>query len=482
MQPSPSPEASAEPAAAEPVLEVIDSLVPEALHQAAWQVCCGKRWYFGHASNEGDGSRFWKMDLDGDAVFNSIWDHVRPRCEALAGGPLCVIRQYANGHTYGLGGQPHLDDHQPGTFTLLYYPNPEWKDGWDGETVYYDEHGEIALAIRLRPNRAVFFDSRILHAGRAPSRWCPALRVTVAYKLQVTNAPGPVRVAAPKTEAPQAALSEAPQAALSEAASCTELAERCDGASRVYRLRVPAELVDQAVSARLAELGEALRLPGFRPGKIPVPVLRQRYGVRARQDALNRFVAGATEKMLPRGCVVGSVELKAGAESGCLEFDAAATYLADLPDADLVSCTIEQLSAAPETLQQAGLGAEQAATLFRQHLKLQVLDHLDAAYPMPVLPLLVQPEFAAIWRTAEAQSQIPADTLERQQMEAEYRAIAERRVRLGAIVAELGRRHNIGAKDSAELEDKVVELLAGQAQFRERQASAEELRGLADES
>ena len=464
MQPNPSPE---------PVLEVIDGLVPEALHQAAWQVCSGKRWYFGHGSNEGDGSRFWKMDLDGDATFNSIWDHVRPRCEALAGGALRVIRQYANGHTYGLGGRPHLDDHQPGTFTLLYYPNPEWKDGWDGETVYYDEHGEIAVAIRPRPNRGVFFDSRIPHAGHAPSRLCPELRVTVAYKLQVTNAPAPVRVAVPKIE------EKTPPPV---ASSCTELTERRDGASLVYRLRVPAELVDQAASAQLATLGETVRLPGFRPGKIPVPVLRQRYGVRARQDALNRFAAGATEKLLPKGCVVSSVELKGGAESGDLEFDAAVTYLPDLPDADVTSCTIERLSAAPETLQQAGIGAEQSAALFRQHLKLQVLEHLDAAYPMPVLPLLVQPEFASIWRAAEAQLQIPADTLDRQQMEAEFRAIAERRVRLGAVVVELGRRHGIGAKDSAELEDKVVEFLAGQSQFRERQASIEELLELADES
>src|SRR5262249_54261958 len=58
--------------------------------------------------------------------------------------------------------------------------------GWNGETLFYDDRGEIVLAVVPRPNRAVFFDSRISHVGRAPSRGCPALRVTVAYKLEAT--------------------------------------------------------------------------------------------------------------------------------------------------------------------------------------------------------------------------------------------------------------------------------------------------------
>jgi len=125
------------------------------------------------------------MDLDGNPVFDSVWEHVRPRCEAMAGTSLRVLRQYANGHTYGIGGAAHADDVRAGCYTLLYYPMPEWNHGWEGETVFYDEGGDIRLAVLPRPNRAVFFDSRIPHAGRAPSRSCVALRVTVAYKIEV---------------------------------------------------------------------------------------------------------------------------------------------------------------------------------------------------------------------------------------------------------------------------------------------------------
>ena len=147
----------------------------------------GKRWYFGQVSDsDKNGLRFWKMDLDENPVIDSLWKHIRPRCEALAGTALHVIRQYANGQTYGLSGEPHVDDMRAGCYTLLYYPMEEWKSEWEGETVFYDERGEIVLVVVPRPNQAIFFDSRIRHVGRAPSRSCAALRVTVAYKIEAS--------------------------------------------------------------------------------------------------------------------------------------------------------------------------------------------------------------------------------------------------------------------------------------------------------
>src|ERR1700722_2170056 len=293
MQPSLSVEI------AEPLVEILEDLAPAHLHAAAWATCSGKGWYFGHGSNTGGWSRFWKMDLDGDAAFNAIWEHVRPRCEALAGVPLRVIRQYANGHTYGLGGEPHFDDQRAGTFTLLYYLNPEWKDGWDGEALFYDQSGEIALSVRPRPNRAVFFDSRILHNGRAPSRMCTAVRVSVAYKLEAAGgsirprpqavAPNPVaRIEEPGKPAPPAGTA---WATLEEVES--------DGARRVYRARVADAEIERAIEQRLAELAESVRLPGFRPGKIPHAVLQERYGAEARAAILKRLAADVGTRALP---------------------------------------------------------------------------------------------------------------------------------------------------------------------------------------
>jgi hypothetical protein len=449
MPPNPNPEAS------EPVLEIIDDLVPAPLHNTAWEVCSGTGWHFGHGSHDGDWGRFWKMELDRVPAFDEIWEQARARCEAFAGAPLRVIRQYANGHTYGLGGQPHLDDHRPGSYTLLYYPNLEWKDGWDGETVFYDGAGEIALAVRPRPNRAVFFDSRILHAGRAPGRLCPALRVTVAYKLEAVGAQEP---AAPSDSV------------------ATELTEKRAGASRTYRLHVPSSAIDPQIEEHLSRLGKTVRLPGFRPGKIPMAILQQRYGAQARADAINRIVAERTKSQLPKGSVVSSFAIQAGADAGDLEFQATVTYLPDLPPVDFSAFSIERLSASAEDLQSLGLSAADAATLFRNHLKLQVLDLLDQAQSIPLLPFLIEREFSAIWNAAQAEGQLPSEAAEREPLAVEFRAIAERRLRLGMVVAEVARRNNVHAKDSAELEDKVIDLLLSQARVEDRQASAEELR------
>jgi SM-20-related protein len=163
--------------------EIWENVLDPALHRAVWEACSSKRWYFGNFSVDAGEPGFWKMDLDGDPVLDRAWAAARARCEKSAGHGLRVIRQYANGHTYGLGGQAHADDTREGHYTLLYYPMPEWRMEWAGETVFHQFDGDVAATVLPRPNRAVFFDSRIPHAGRAPSRLFGGLRVTVAFKL-----------------------------------------------------------------------------------------------------------------------------------------------------------------------------------------------------------------------------------------------------------------------------------------------------------
>jgi SM-20-related protein len=457
MQPSlslsPAVELPAPSVEAEPVIEVLEGLVSPQLHAAAWLKCSAKEWYFGHGSNTGDGTQFWKMDLDGDAAFGAIWEQARPRCEALAGTPLRVIRVYANGHTYGLGGKPHLDDNKPGTFTLLYYPNPEWKAGWDGETVFYDQAGEIALSVTPRPNRAVFFDSRIPHSGRAPGRHCTALRVTVAWKLEVAGPNG----ISPERPAERPAESAIDIAEISR-----------EGAQRIYRARVRGPYIEQAVRNRLAELEKSVRLPGFRAGHIPPKLLEERYGAQARAEVLRRAGGEILERGLPAGSVPGSCGL-----SGDAEFRIAATHLPDLPAVDFSQVVLESLTADQDTLQSARMAPEAAAALFRGLLKQQVLDRLDAAYTFAVLPELVAREFSLIRKAAG-----PAATPE---TEAELRAIAERRLRLGLLVNEMARRLDLHAETGAELEDRVIDRFIAQAQVQERRVTAEELEGLAGE-
>jgi trigger factor len=88
------------------------------------------------------------------------------------------------------------------------------------------------------------------------------------------------------------------------------------------------------------------------------------------------------------------------------------------------------------------------AAISRQKLKRALLDQLDERHKIEPPPSLVEQEFSNVWATVEndlkAQGRTFADegTTE-EKARADYRAIAERRVRLGLVIGEIGEKNNI---------------------------------------
>ena len=70
------------------------------------------------------------------------------------------------------------------------------------------------------------------------------------------------------------------------------------GLKREYAIVVPAADIESRRMARLTSLGKQLRLPGFRPGKVPLPVIRQRYGVAVAAEVADESVNAATRKVV----------------------------------------------------------------------------------------------------------------------------------------------------------------------------------------
>ncbi len=56
---------------------------------------------------------------------------------------------------------------------------------------------------------------------------------------------------------------------------------------RRIKVQVPADRIDSEVEVRLKSVARTARIKGFRPGKIPAKVIRQRYGGQVRQEVLN---------------------------------------------------------------------------------------------------------------------------------------------------------------------------------------------------
>ena len=56
---------------------------------------------------------------------------------------------------------------------------------------------------------------------------------------------------------------------------------------RRMRVELPAERIEREVDTRLKSVGRTAKLKGFRPGKVPAKVVRQRYGKQIRQEVLS---------------------------------------------------------------------------------------------------------------------------------------------------------------------------------------------------
>ncbi len=128
-----------------------------------------------------------------------------------------------------------------------------------------------------------------------------------------------------------------------------------DGLRRNYTVIVPAADIEGKRTARLAELGRTLRLPGFRPGKIPMPVVRQRYGTAVMAEVLQESVDDATRQVMTerglRPAGQPKVDLVRGAETGTaagdLEFNVELELLPEIPMPELGDVSLTRLRAEP---------------------------------------------------------------------------------------------------------------------------------------
>ncbi len=88
----------------------------------------------------------------------------------------------------------------------------------------------------------------------------------------------------------------------------------------------------------------------------------------------------------------------------------------------------------------------------RFKLKRALLDQLDTKHDFPLPPKMVEAEFNAIWQQVEQDKeagQLPPEDSQKsdKKLREEYRKIAERRVRLGLVLAEIGRANNVQVTD-----------------------------------
>ena len=109
------------------------------------------------------------------------------------------------------------------------------------------------------------------------------------------------------------------------------------------------------------------------------------------------------------------------------------------------------------------------ASMSRQHMKRQILDALDDGHKFDVPAQLVDAEFATIWQRVEHEVTSHGRSFEdegttEEAARAQYRTIAERRVRLGLVVAEIGNQNDVNVTEEEHQQALIAEVRRFQGQ------------------
>jgi trigger factor len=331
-----------------------------------------------------------------------------------------------------------------------------------------------------------------------------------------------------------------------------------EGLKRAFKIVISASDIVEKIEYRLEELSSRINVPGFRPGKAPMTVLKQRFGGSVRDEVLEQAVKDASQQAIDerglRPATTPNVEIVAQEEGKDLEYTIELEILPDIQPMDFSKIEVERLKVRvsdaeiAQALEQIASGRKQTqplekermsgedhhlelgsnafvqgfeeqlvgadkgetkeikvtfpeeyvndrlagreavftctvkdilqavvpavdeafATLVgeesldalknkirthigqeydrlaRERMKRQMLDQLAEAHDFAVPETMVGAEFEAIWRQVQGDRERgvvdPEDEGKSEDdLQAEYRGIAERRVRLGLLLAEVGR-------------------------------------------
>ncbi|MCB1802282.1 MAG: trigger factor [Gammaproteobacteria bacterium] len=125
--------------------------------------------------------------------------------------------------------------------------------------------------------------------------------------------------------------------------------ESGEGLEKRLLVDLPAGRVSEAMEKKLRELARHVRLDGFRPGKVPMRTIRQRFGEQVRHETYGNLIqetlyeAASQEKLMPAG--EPRVELRDAAEEGGLGYTATFEIMPQVEVADLSGQSVTRVVA-----------------------------------------------------------------------------------------------------------------------------------------
>ncbi|HEX9791096.1 MAG TPA: trigger factor [Kiloniellales bacterium] len=119
-----------------------------------------------------------------------------------------------------------------------------------------------------------------------------------------------------------------------------------EGLKRQFKILISAKDIDEKMAGRLEELGQKVKVPGFRPGKVPLPVLKQRFGKSVMGEVLERAVNDSSHQAMNerglRPALQPKIEITAFDEGKDLEYTLAVELMPEFEPMDFSKLELER--------------------------------------------------------------------------------------------------------------------------------------------
>ena len=92
------------------------------------------------------------------------------------------------------------------------------------------------------------------------------------------------------------------------------------GLKRAYTVKIPAKDIESRIDAEVKKVAPQVRMPGFRPGKVPANLIKKMHGEALHSDAFNTAVRESVDQLMRetqlRPALQPKVDLGEGYEQG----------------------------------------------------------------------------------------------------------------------------------------------------------------------
>lgn len=118
------------------------------------------------------------------------------------------------------------------------------------------------------------------------------------------------------------------------------------GLKREYNVVIAASIIEERMSERLVEVGRQVNLPGFRPGKAPITLLRKRFGQSIMGEVLDKTINDTAQSVIAekslKPALQPKIELVSFSEGKDLEFDVKVEVLPEIATPDFKKVELEK--------------------------------------------------------------------------------------------------------------------------------------------